>query len=87
MSGRSEDQEERCLVVVFFGREGEGEAGPVTGGESQEGAGVEEGVAGPGDEGRRIKRPRKSATCLRVCSLDTLQSTGWSGRLHAHHVG
>ena len=61
-----------------FWREEEGEAGLVTGGESQEGVGVEEGAVGPVSGKRRQeemdKRPRKSAMCLRMCSLDTLQS-------------
>ena len=41
----------QCLRLggssLFFGREGEGEAGSVAGGESQEGASAGEGVAGP----------------------------------------
>ena len=36
---------------------------------------------------RRVKRPRKTAMCLRVCFFDTLQSTRLSGRLRVHHVG
>ena len=56
----SEGRLEKCLmkkvVVLSFGRDGEGEVGPVPGGESQEldvplysqeGAGVGEGATGP----------------------------------------
>ena len=46
----------------FFGREGEGEAVPVTGGESQEGAGVEEGAADPVLKERRREEKDKAAT-------------------------
>ena len=101
----------------FCGREGEGEAGPVTGGESrdssaqeggpglfkgvfcnreveqmfcwfcfkerrpgesQNGAGAGRGAAGPVSQERRqekrVKWSRETAACLRMCSLDTLQS-------------
>ena len=37
----------RFFGSLFFGWEGEGEAGSSVGGESQEGAGAGEGVAGP----------------------------------------
>ena len=55
-----------------------GETGSVTGGESQDGAGAGRGAAGPVSKERRqekrVKWSRKTAACLRMCSLDTLQS-------------
>ena len=47
-------------------------------GESQDGAGAGRGAAGPVSQERRqekrVKWSRETAACLRMCSLDTLQS-------------